>query len=51
MSVALQKAQATFILKLTIIASKGFSRLVILSSFTSLSIFDMILVISGGFGT
>jgi len=49
--VALQKAQATFILKCTIIVSKCFSRLVALSSFTSLSIFDMILVIGGDFGT
>jgi hypothetical protein len=43
MSIALQKAQATFILKHTIIVGEGFSRLVTLSSFASLSISDMIL--------
>ncbi len=43
----MQKTQTTFILKSIISASEGFSRLVSLSSFTSLSIFDMILVIVG----
>jgi hypothetical protein len=50
-SITLQKVQATFILKYTIIASKGFSRLVTTSSSTSLSISNMIFVIGGGFGT
>jgi len=50
-SVSLKKAQTTFVLKRIIIGNEGFSRLVTLSSFPSLSISDMIFVIGGGFGT
>jgi len=50
-SIVLQKMKVVFILRCVIIVAEGFLRLVMLSIFSSLSFFDMLLVISGGGGT
>ncbi len=47
MSITLQKAHATSILKCFVVASEGFFRLITLSSFPFLSFFDMLLVTNG----
>jgi hypothetical protein len=49
--VALQRAQVASILKHIIIVGEGFSRLTTLSSFPSLSFFNILLATDGGFGT
>ncbi len=49
MLVALQRAHVASILKY--MASEGFSKSIMHSSFLSLSFFNMLLVIGGGFGT
>jgi hypothetical protein len=51
MLIALQKVQATFILKHIIIANEGSSRFTGLSGFSSLSSSDLLLATSGGLGT
>jgi hypothetical protein len=48
MLVTLQKTHATFILKHAIITNEGSFRFTMLSSFPSLSFFDMLLVTNGG---
>jgi hypothetical protein len=47
-SVALQRAETTFILKHTIVVGEGFLPF---SSFLSFSLLDMFIVIGGGFET
>ncbi len=50
-SLVLKRVKVVFILRCVIIANKGFSRLVMLSVFSSLSFSDMLLATGGGCGT
>jgi hypothetical protein len=51
LSVALQRAQVASIFKHIIIVGEGSYRLTTLSSFPSLSFFNILLATNGGFGT
>jgi hypothetical protein len=51
MSIALQKVQATFILRHIIIANEDSSRFTRLSGFSSISSTDLLLATGGGLGT
>jgi hypothetical protein len=50
-SLVLKRVKVVFILRCVIIANEGFSRLVMLSVFSSLSFSDMLLATGGGCGT